>query len=144
MSIYLSYMILHAYNVYEGLCLHCWARIHEHLRYRNFNSVLQTVHEQFSALDAASSIDTAEFEWGSIGGDLHNAGRYCVVGLWPQLNRRIYIYMYIVIRMIIIAKKTCEYRIIEKACGKVGSGQMRSGAISPASRRTSREPPGWS
>eukprot|EP00434_Breviolum_minutum_P023285 symbB.v1.2.020540.t1/scaffold1725.1/size121579/5 len=52
--------------------------------YKNFNSVLQTVHEQFSALDAASSIDTAEFEWGSIGGDLHNAGRYCVVGLESQ------------------------------------------------------------
>ncbi|CAK9023707.1 unnamed protein product [Durusdinium trenchii] len=52
----------------------------EKKEYKNFNSVLQTVHEQFSALDAASSIDTAEFEWGSIGGDIHNAGRYCVVG----------------------------------------------------------------
>jgi len=52
----------------------------EKKEYKNFNSVLQTVHEQFSALDAASSIDTAEFEWGSIGGDVHNAGRYCVVG----------------------------------------------------------------
>jgi len=45
----------------------------EKKEYKNFNSVLQTVHEQFSALDAASSIDTAEFEWGSIGGDVHNA-----------------------------------------------------------------------
>ena len=34
----------------------------------------------------ASSIDTAEFEWGSIGGDVHNAGRYCVVGPEAQFR----------------------------------------------------------
>ncbi|CAE8693636.1 unnamed protein product, partial [Polarella glacialis] len=48
--------------------------------YRTFNTVLQTVHEQFSSLDASSTVDTADFEWGAIGGDCHNAGRYCVVG----------------------------------------------------------------
>ena len=29
-----------------------------HLRYKNFNSVLQTVHEQFSALDAVHGLHT--------------------------------------------------------------------------------------
>jgi hypothetical protein len=52
----------------------------EKKEYRLFNDTLRTVHTQFSSLDSSNAVNTKDFEWGAVGGDDDNAGRFCIVG----------------------------------------------------------------
>ena len=66
-----------AYIHIHSVCIYIYTY---KLQFVNFKSA-RAILCWMSTCSEASSIDTAEFEWGSIGGDIHNAGRYCVVGL---------------------------------------------------------------